>query len=244
MSAQQRRVAAAWLHHRQWAAAEDRARTEAAAFERERRLRRRKLIAALGVHLQDTERRMIKRNGGGWSESTINKYVIEGDEATYKFNFRCTKLQFRKLVQCMSESGHITDNKCFDEKKRMTAAFKIGVCMYFMAGHGRGDTKAVADAAGLGISTVEMYLDKYCDGIFHVLRPIYMPKKPPSAEHVERVRKAFAIRRGIPNVAMAVDGTHTPFNGGPEYRNYKGWEVWSSRATASRLPRGCLAVAS
>lgn len=51
-----------------------------------------------------------------------------------------------------------------------------------------------------------------------------MPSEPPPPERLQRVREEFAARRGIGNVAMAVDGTHCPFRGGADYRNYKGWE--------------------
>ena len=40
-----------------------------------------------------------------------------------------------------------------------------------------------------------------------------MPATPPSAANLERIRAEFSKRRGIRNVAMAVDGTHGPSGG-------------------------------
>jgi hypothetical protein len=71
-------------------------------------------------------------------------------------------------------------------------------------------------------------MEEFCDGVFAVLKPIYMPSTPPSPEHLAEIRANFAARRGVPGVAMAVDGTHIPFAPPDEatrgdYRNYKGW---------------------
>ena len=60
--------------------------------------------------------------------------------------------------------------------------------MYFLAGHGHGDVKAAADAGSVGKSTVRKYLDEFCDGVFKVLRPIYMPSTPPSPEIIQQIR--------------------------------------------------------
>ena len=61
-------------------------------------------------------------------------------------------------VQHVSEklagAGYLADGKSHDPSKRMTGLFKTGVCLYFLAGHGKGDRKAVADAAGIGATTV------------------------------------------------------------------------------------------
>eukprot|EP00976_Prorocentrum_cordatum_P083715 1185352-Prorocentrum_minimum.AAC.2 len=51
---------------------------------------------------------------------------------------------------------------------------------------------------------------------------------PPSPEQVKLIHKAFQNRWGVPNVALAVDGTHVPYAPKEqEYRedfhNYKGW---------------------
>jgi hypothetical protein len=205
----------------------------AAAEDDERQRRARKeayIIAGLAnagflVDDSDGKRRVVERTEGGWSNSTIQTYLLRGDAQTYHLNFRCTKKTFEYIVEKLSASGHITNNSCRNKHLRMTAAFKVAVCLYFMAGHGKGDFKAVGDAASLGKSTVELYLKQFCEGVLAVLRPIFMPSTPPSAEHVERVREAFAARRGIGAVGLTVDGTHVPFRGGPDYRNYKGWTV-------------------
>ena len=164
-----------------------------------RRSLRRKMVLLLSAALSDggEARREVKRTEGGWQNSTINGYVEHGDDQTYYSNFRCTKENFGILLQQLQSAGYLVDNKCRNLQKRQTARFKLGVCLYFFAGHGRSDAKVVGDAASLGRSTVELYLNKFCDGVIDVLRPIYMSGKPPSADNVERVRQAFAVRRGV-----------------------------------------------
>ena len=100
------------------------------------------------------KRRTIKRTEGGWRCSTIHGYLQAGDDATYLENFRCDKQDFEYIVSKLSPK-HLKTNKCRDEAKRITAEFKVAVCLYFFAGHGKGDTKAVGDAASIGKSTVE-----------------------------------------------------------------------------------------
>ena len=60
----------------------------------------------------------------------------------------------------------------------MTAAFKLGVCLYFLSGAGKGDMRAVADAGHLGRATVLSYLNEFCVACFNVLQKIYMPSTP------------------------------------------------------------------
>jgi len=144
---------------------------------------------------------------------------------TYKLNFRMTRDTVRHVSEKLAGAGYLVDNKARNASLRMTGLFKTGVCLYFLAGHGKGDRKAVADAAGIGATTVSLYLQQFCDGVMTQLKPVYMPSTPPSAIMLAAWREEFASRRGVPNVAMAVDGTHLPFRGSmPDYRNYKGWE--------------------
>jgi|TARA_B110000196_G_scaffold309051_2_gene310302 hypothetical protein len=196
---------------------------------RQRRLRLMLLLLGMRRRLLDKpRRRVIQRTDGGWEASTINNYVTLGDAKTYQLNFRMSKASFDCILEKLSSTGYLTTNASPNPKYRMTAAFKLGVALYFMAGHGRGDMKAVADAASLGTSTVVQYLDKFCRGVARVLRPIYMPSTPPSPENLKSIRAQFASRRGIQNVAMAIDGSHIPYKPqhaatAADFRNYKGW---------------------
>ena len=173
-------------------------------------------------------RRVIKRTEGGWEKSTINSYVTNGDAGTYRLNFRVSKATFGCILEKLSSAGYLRTNASNNPQYRMTAGFKLGVVLYFMAGHGRGDIKAVGDAASLGKSTVLGYIDEFCRGVARVLKPIYMPSTPPSAENLEHIRAQFASRRGIRNVALAIDGSHIPYKPqdaatAADFRNYKGW---------------------
>jgi hypothetical protein len=198
--------------------------TEEESFVIKRRIRRQRLeMALMRAVLARSRRRVVQRNVGGWEASTINQYVVSGDETTFRENFRVTQSTFKLITEKLEGARYVTSNRARNPAQRQTAAFKIGVCMYYLA-HGKGSAKVVGDAAGLGRSTVELYLTQFIAGVLNVLRPIYMPSTPPSPEMIKKIREQFASRRGISNVAMAVDGSHVPFAGGPEYRNYKGWE--------------------
>ena len=186
-----------------------------------RRCQELRRIAAAAESL--ASRRYIERTVGGWSSSTLAGYLAKGDELTYKLNFRMTKRSVQLITDQLSAAGHVVDSKCRNKKLRVTAAFKVAVCLYYLAGHGKGDRKVVGDVASLGCSTVESYLRSFCVGVVAVLKPVYMPSEPPSEQKVASWRGEFGARRGITNVAMAVDGTHCPFRGGNDYRNYKGW---------------------
>ena len=79
------------------------------------------------------------------------------------------------------------------------------------------------------MSTIRRWLQAFCKAVIQAVKPIYMPYGPPSPHVLRRVHSEFASRRGIQNIAMAVDGTHIPFH--PtcaattmDYHNYKGWK--------------------
>ena len=152
----------------------------------------------------------------------MHGYLEHGDDITYKQKFRVTRATFDYIHEKLQSTGYIKDSMCRNSALRISARFKVAVSLYFLA-HGCCDADMVGDVASLGASTVELYLKMFCEGALQVLRPIYMPATPPSEAQLTSIKAEFAKRRGIPCVAMAVDGTHVPFRGGPDYRNYKGW---------------------
>jgi hypothetical protein len=176
------------------------------------------------------KRRVVLRAGcgkHGWWNSTVYAYAYTGDDQTVQENFRMNRATMQLTHTNLSSKGYLKDSMCRDRKKRVPGFFKLSICLYFMA-HGRALSKVVADCGSLGSSTVRKYMEEFCDGVFAVLKPIYMPSTPPSPEHLAEIRANFAARRGVPGVAMAVDGTHIPFAPPDEatrgdYRNYKGW---------------------
>ena len=198
-------------------------RSEATQRKNQHHQQLRVLLALAHARAQQKRRREVERAEGGWAASTLAGYLNMGDEVTYAYNFRMTKATVNMITEKLSAAGYITTNTCPNPMYRVTAAFKVAVCLYFMA-HGKGSVKVVGDVASLGESTVRSYLESFCAGVLAVLKPIFMPATKPTPAHVQRVREQFAYRRGIANVAMAVDGTHVPFKGGADYRNYKGWE--------------------
>ena len=122
-----------------------------AAIRRRRRARRRSVVAAaLACALAETgggaKRRSVKRVEGGWPCSTLAGY-LDGDEATYAANFRMTKKSIEFITEKLSEGGYLVTNRCRDPAQCITARFKVGVCLYFMA-HAKGDMKVAGDVVG------------------------------------------------------------------------------------------------
>lgn len=166
---------------------------------RERAMRKRRLqlrrcqelrrIAAAAESL--ASRRYIERTVSGWSSSTLAGYLAKGDELTYKLNFRMTKRSVQLITDQLSAAGHVVDSKCRNKKLRVTAAFKVGVCLYFMA-HAKGDMKVAGDVVGLGKTTVYFYLKRFC------------ADHPQAALHALRAttaREAAAGARGVRGAA-------------------------------------------
>jgi hypothetical protein len=191
------------------------------------------LMACASLFMEELprkKRRVILRAGGqkhGWWQSTLYSYAYYGDEQTCQENFRMNRVTMAHIHSTLAAKGYLKDNTCRDPQKRVPGFFKLAICLYFMA-HGRALAKVVGDCGSMGESTVRKYMDDFCDGVFAVLQPIYMPRTPPPPERVQEIRANFAARRGVPGVAMAVDGTHIPFAPPDEvtkgdYRNYKGW---------------------
>eukprot|EP00965_Chrysotila_dentata_P149020 4922192-Pleurochrysis_carterae.AAC.1 len=105
-----------------------------------------------------------------------------------------------------------------------TLRFKVAVCLYFLE-HG-APTEVAADVASIGVTTMRTWLQQLCDAVITSVKPEYMPGTPLDAKRLADVRAQFASRRGLPNVAMACDGSHVPFNldrtyNKNDFRNHK-----------------------
>ena len=209
---------------RQRTAAATRARwQEQCRLQKQRRQLERAVLMGAVAFSFPAPRREITRAEGGWRGSTLHGYLDHGDDIQYKLKFRVTRDTLEYITEKLSSSGYVKDNHCRDPAKQMTARFKVACCMYFMA-HGCGEYGIVADVASIGDSTLEAYVADFTEGVTKVLCPIlYMPQTPPSPAVLACIRAEFKKRRGMGNIAMAVDGTHVPFRGGPDYKNYKGW---------------------
>ena len=213
-----------------WLQGRERQRAAARARAQKRDLRLQKLHRQLQVELMcanqiacfPEDRRVVHRAKEGWKGSTLYGFVDLGDHKTYNQKFRITRKTMEYITEKLTSSGYIKDSMPRDPMKQVTARFKVASCMYYMA-HGCCDAERVGDVGSLGKSTIDLYIDEFIEGCIQVLRPIYMPGTPPSPAVLARVRAEFKKRRGLDNIALAVDGTHVPFRGGVDYRNYKGW---------------------
>ena len=92
--------------------------------------------------------------------SCLAHYLDHGDEKTYKMQFRMTKTQLHRASDAFAAQGFLTTNDNQNPYYRIPAHFKFAVCMFVVA-HGGNATspwKPAADAACLGLSTVESYM--------------------------------------------------------------------------------------
>ena len=211
-----------WMNARQRELEAAAARVMQQASARRQRMQKRVMQAVCLAVATQEQRRHVERADGGWKASTLYGYLERGDEVVYKQKFRVTMRTFDFIVEKLTRNGHVKDSNCRNPELRVTARFKVAVAMYYLA-HGCCESNMVGDVASLGAATVDLYLTDFCEGVLCSLRPLYMPASPPRAAHRDRIKAEFAKRRGISCVAMAVDGTHVPFRGGPDYKNYKGW---------------------
>ena len=120
---------------------------------------------------------------------------LTGSDQTYGKNFRVTRRTFDVLLKHLQVGGYLLDNgnKFTPHAKRQTGRFKLAVVLYFF-GQGTG-YKAAGDCASLGESAVAKYVEEFIDGTFAALRPIYMPRTPPSPSKLAAIRSEFS-RRG------------------------------------------------
>ena len=175
-------------------------------------------------------RRKVQRCEGGPNKSTMAGYVNYGDEKTYLFNFRMTRVQLEHASDKLAAAGFLKDSMHSAHTLRVSGRFKFATCCYVLAFGGSAGSyfKFAADVAGLGQSTVDVWMHEFTNGIMKVLGADYLYNISPDACHIQACRDAFAARRGFPSVAQAVDGTHVPFNpiscyNKYLYKNYKGW---------------------
>ena len=221
-----------------------RARERAQARLARRRAARKQQLLRLVAVLHDLElrrcaagsagrkRRKVPRAAGGWRGSTLAGYIYKSDDVTCKKKFRMTKESFNDLCVLLS-TRRVEDEKgrallpkhgAKNAKKRklIPLEFKVACCVYLLA-HGC-EVPVAADVASVGASTVRRWLNLFFTAVCALVKPVYMPSGPMDPERLEAVKSEFAARRGIPNVAMACDGSHVPFSTHDnDYRNYKGW---------------------
>ena len=210
------------------------------------------LVAASGERVR-VARAKIDRVTGGWRCSTLSGYLRGGDDI-YKKNFRMTRESFDALlviVQKTAFAAFVTDDERVRDYYEMDplhrpklwgaralflanaardhpdTRYKLAACLYLMGQGGR--LKQVADVASQGESSLRRWIGEFCDAVVSEVAPIYMSRKPFTAEERQAISGQFASRRGIRDVLLAVDGSHIHYFPGEDYatmldyKNYKGW---------------------
>lgn len=89
-----------------------------------------------------------------------------------------------------------------------TTEFKVVTTLYYL-GHCIS-WKVCADVAGIGASTVLIYVRDFVAALMKHLKPAYMPGMT-THDWQTWIRAKFAERRGIRSVCCTVDRTHVPW---------------------------------
>jgi hypothetical protein len=175
-------------------------------------------------------RRTVTRSVNGWKSSTMWGYVYgDNSDSIFRENIRMNKANFLRLVNRL-QSAKVYEwfsRRDLDHNIRGVVPsplpFRVATVLYLFA-HG-GNLKVVADVASVSKQSLRIWVRDFCTAVNEALVPDYMPFKPPSAVDLQLINRRFASRRGMPNVANAVDGTHVRFDtADEEYQNYKGWK--------------------
>jgi hypothetical protein len=134
-----------------------------------------------------TVRRKVQRCEGGPNKSTMAGYVNYGDEKTYLFNFRMTRVQVEHVSDKLAETGFLKDNMHSVHTLRVSGRFKFATCCYVLDFGGSAGSyfKFAADVTVLGQSTVDVWMHEFTNGIMKVLVADYLynispdPDRPP-----------------------------------------------------------------
>ena len=197
-------------------------------------------VVLAGTACEKEERRTEQRCLGKWRGSALSGY-LRNDSKSRRDNFRASDNRLDVLVELLQDTklagsgwrnelqhgrGRRVIRKAMEGRDPPTLRYKVATCLYTF-GHG-GTLKTIADAAGIGKSTLKQWLEDFSDGVTKRVKPLYMSGKPWDAEALAAVRGQFASRRGIDVACLACDGSHIPFRPknkriAMDYRNYKGW---------------------
>jgi hypothetical protein len=90
-------------------------------------------------------------------------YVNYGDEQTYLFNFRMTRVQLEHVNDKIAEEDFLKDSMHSTHSLRLSGRFKFATCCYVLAfGSSVGNYfKFAADVAGLGQRTYKFPLKRH-----------------------------------------------------------------------------------
>jgi hypothetical protein len=141
-------------------------------------------------------------------------YVNYGDDKTYLFNFRMTRVQFEHSSDKIDKVGFLKDSMHSAHSLRLSGRFKFATCCYVLSFgcSARNYFKFAADVVGLGQRTVETWMYDFTKGIMKVLGADCLYNMSPSAWHIQACRDAFAARRGFPSIAQDVAALLCPLN--------------------------------
>jgi hypothetical protein len=134
-----------------------------------------------------------------WWDNFIDSVMIEEE---WRENFRLSKVNFFKLC---NELEPYLRKKSTNMRKTISVEKQVAVTLYYLADEGR--YRKVANAFGLGKSTVSGIVRRTCGVISAVLGPKYITL-PKTKEEVQEAVNMFYEKHGFPQCIGAIDGTH------------------------------------
>ena len=84
---------------------------------------------------------------------------------------RVSRRVLNYITAKLRAEGYLKGGHSKDPTLNGSGLFKVAMCMYYF-GRCKGDSKMASDYAGVGETTVDRWVDEFCDGVVDVLKLI------------------------------------------------------------------------
>lgn len=150
------------------------------------------------------------------------KDLLRSDEEEWIQNLRMTSNTFLYICDELGESLKPEVN-VLNPRKPISAEEQIAICLYFLASG--ANYRVIGCVFGIHKSTVCKIVNRVCNEIVAKLMPKWITI--PNEEECKIISQRFEVRSGIPQIILAIDGSHIPITppsqGRTDFFNRKGW---------------------